>query len=446
MEVRAEASGSLLAGPPMTFASAIAYLDGLRSPVARPGLERMERLLAALDVRLDALPIVHVTGTNGKGSVSRMIEAALASMGMRTCLYTSPHLEHVSERIVIDGSPISETSICRLAVPIGEAIGTLGASMRPTHFEALTALGLLAFSATSPDVVVLEAGVGGRLDATNVATGQVAVVTNVELDHTEVLGSTLEAVAREKAGIIKADAIAVIGEARPGPASVILERCDTVGATPWRLGTEVVLRSDVATERGRCIDLTTPFGAIDALEVPLFGHHQAVNAALAVAAVEAFTGAPVDRRALADGWHDLVNPGRFEIVEGEPTIVIDVAHNPHGVAALMATLDEQFPDRPRIVVVGVNPHKDAEEMLSALQRDARAVVTTEVADAPAVPAHTLGKIATYLGYPTVRVEPDPAGALAAAVAMAAPDDVIVLTGSHYWIGEIRHLLVHRDGA
>ena len=430
----------------MTFDAAIAYLDSLRSPVARPGLERMERLLAALDVRVGELAVVHVTGTNGKGSVSRLIEAALSATGMRTCLYTSPHLEHVSERMVIGGSPISESLLCRLVVPVGKAIGTLGESMRPTHFEALTALGFVAFCAASPDVLVLEAGIGGRLDATNVATGRVAVVTNVELDHTDVLGSTFESVAFEKAGIIKRDAIAVIGETKPGPAAVIAQRCVDVGATPWRLGAEIVLRSDVATERGRRIDLTTPFGAVDALEVPCFGHHQAVNAALAVAAVEAFVGSPVDRRALDEGWREVTNAGRFEIIEGEQTIVIDVAHNPHGVAALMATLDERFPGRPRIVVVGVNPHKDAEEMLTGLQPGARAIVTTEVADAPAVPASTLGKIATYLGYPTVRVEPDSASALAAAIAMASADDVVVLTGSHYWIGEIRHLVVRPAAA
>jgi dihydrofolate synthase/folylpolyglutamate synthase len=429
----------------VTFEDSLAYLESFRSPVALPGLGRMQRLLLALGSPEGALDVVHVTGTNGKGSVSRLVEAAFRSMGLRAGMYTSPHLEHVRERITVAGEPIDATTFARFVTRIGRVFEEFGTSDRPTHFEVLTAVGFLAFAEANLDVLVLEAGIGGRVDATNVAAGRVAVLTNVELDHTDVLGSTREEIASEKAGIIKPGAIVVVGETDRRSHEVIDARCTAVGATPWRFGTEVQLCSSVATADGRAIDLVTPFGEIDGLVVGLHGRHQATNAALAVAAIEAFTGEPVVGATLTEAWRHVANPGRFEIIEGDRTVVIDVAHNPHGVSALTETLDERFPRRPRIVVVGINPHKDVEAMLHRLQPHTRVVITTEVANAPAVPATILGKLAAELGYPEVHIEPRAEGAIAAAMAIANEDDVVVLTGSHYWIGEIRRIVTSAQG-
>lgn len=420
--------------------ASMSFLESLRSPVSVPGLYRIERLLATLGTPQGDLEVVHVTGTNGKGSVSRLIDAALTSLDLRTGRYTSPHLEDVRERITLAGAPIGVAEFSRLVSLVEDAVDHWHDLDRPTHFEALTAVAFLAFKRARLDVHVIEVGIGGRIDATNVAVGRVAVVTNVEFDHTEVLGSTREAIALEKAGIIKPGAIAVIGELDAAPRAAIVGHCAAVGATAWRLGVEVQIIADVAIERGRRIDLATPFGVIEGVEVPMHGRHQATNAALAAAATEAFLGRPLDGATFSDAWRGLVYPGRFEVIEGPPTVVIDVAHNPHGVRALIDALGERFPGRPRIVVVGINPHKDAELMLAHLQEGTSALITTEVTDAPAVPSTILAKMATELGYPDVRVAPRPATALATAIGLAGDDDVVVLTGSHYWIGEVRHLV------
>ncbi|HWD23929.1 MAG TPA: Mur ligase family protein, partial [Acidimicrobiales bacterium] len=380
-----------------SLGESLTFLESLRAPVAAPGLLRIERLLAALGAPHADLDVVHVTGTNGKGSVSRFIDAALTAVGLRTGRYTSPHLEDVRERITITGEPIAAGEFSRLVSLVEEVVDRWNDVDRPTHFEALTAVGLLAFAGAGLDAHVLEVGIGGRVDATNVAVGRVAVVTNVEFDHTELLGSTRVAIALEKAGIIKPGAVAVIGERDAGPRTAIVTHCAAVGATPWRLGAEIRIVDDVATAFGRRIDVATPYGVIAGIEVPMHGQHQALNAALAAAASEAFLDRRLDGTTLSDAWRDLVNPGRFEIIEGPPTVVIDVAHNPHGVRALVDTLEERFPGRPRIVVVGINPHKDAEVMLARLQEGTRALITTEVTNAPAIPARILGKLATELG-------------------------------------------------
>lgn len=426
----------------MTFIEATAYLETLRVPVATPGLDRMRRLVASLGHPETGLSAIAVTGTNGKGTVSRLIEGGLRAVGLRTGMYTSPHLEHVRERIAIDGEPISERSFAEFFGWVRDAVEQpRRRGDRPTHFETLTAIGLLAFRAAKVGAVVLEVGIGGRTDATNVVDGTVAVLTNVELDHIEVLGSTREEIAREKSGLIKTGSIAVIGPCSPGVLGVVERRCAEVGATLWRLGHEIRLEVDRATSSGRIVDVVTPYGLLKDLEVPFFGRHQATNAALAAAAIEAYLERPVDRDTLGGAWRTVSNPGRFEIHGDGPTVVIDVAHNPHGIRALIDTLDERYPGRSRVLVVGINPHKDAEEMLGLLVPGARAVVTTEVADAPAVPARILGKVAIDVGFEDVRVEPVPERALAVALDVATGDDVVVLTGSHYWIGEVRQLLL-----
>ncbi len=441
MEVRTGAGRAPRDGTVDSFADAVEYLATLRSPVATPGLDRMRSILDLLGSPERAVPSIGITGTNGKGSVARLIDGGLRALGRRTGRYTSPHLEEIRERITLDGAPIAQDAFAAHVSAVRAAIDAHLASggARPTHFEALTAVAFSAFAASGPDALVLEVGIGGRNDATNTADSSVGVVTNVDLDHTEVLGSTREAIATEKAGIIKPGATAVIGSVPPEVRSVLDGHCREVDATPWRFGREIQLLSDTAEGSRRRIVVATPNGRTE-VALGFWGRHQAENAALALGALEAFLDGPVDPVLLDRAWQSAENPGRFEILEGTATVVVDVAHNPHGVRALVETLVERFGERRWVVVLGVNPHKDAEAMLESLRDRTRDLITTEVDDAPAVPATTLAKLARELGFPHVEVEVDPARAVRHALSCATPDDVVVLTGSHYWIGRVHGAL------
>ena len=427
------------------FDDAVAYLESLRPGDIHPGLERIGWLCERLGHPERVAPFIHVTGTNGKGSTSRLAAAVLSAAGRRTGLYTSPHLELITERIAVDSSAISETEFTdltiRLAAELDLALTDLPAP--PTHFELLTALGFMAFADADAEALVLEVGLGGRFDATNVADGAVSVITNVALDHTEYLGATRELIATEKSGIIKPGTVAVLGEQDPPIRALLEAACAEVGATPWRLGREFELLDNVAHPAGRRISVRTPRGGYEDLLVPFHGAHQGYNAACALAALDAFLERPPDEGVVAEAFASVVNPGRFEVLGDRPTVVIDVAHNPHGVAALTTTLDEAFGARRRVVVIGINPHKQAEEMLARLVPEARAVITTQVFDAPAMPATVLARIASSLGHRLVRAAPDAREAVDLAFELAEPDDVVVCTGSHYWIGTVRGYLRER---
>jgi len=427
------------------FDDAVAYLESLRPGDIHPGLERIAWLCERLGHPERALPFIHVTGTNGKGSTSRLAAAVLTATGRRTGLFTSPHLEVITERIAIDGVAITEAEFTELTVRLATELEAAVADRpgAPTHFELLTALGFAAFADADLDALVLEVGLGGRLDATNVVDGQVAVITNIALDHTDALGATRELIATEKAGIVKPGAVAVLGEQDPAVRAVLEDRCAQVGATPWRLGEEFALLENVAHPRGRRITVVTPTGRYEDLVVPFHGAHQGRNAACALAALDGFLGRAPEQDLVAGAFGAAANPGRFELIAGSPPLVIDVAHNPHGAAALVETLDEVFPGRERVLVVGINPHKQAEEMLAVMLTGTRAVVTTQVFDAPAIPATALARMAESLGHRLVRAAPDSRQAVDLALELARPDDVIVCTGSHYWIGTVRGYLQER---
>jgi dihydrofolate synthase/folylpolyglutamate synthase len=427
------------------YGGAVAYLETLRLSVIRPGLERIAWLCAQLGDPQDHAPVLHVTGTNGKGSTSRLAAAVLSATGLRTGLYTSPHLEVLRERIAIADELISESTFTALTRAIAPLLATVSADLEtpPTHFEVLTALAFRAFADADVDALVLEVGLGGRFDATNVANAKVAVITNVELDHTEFLGPTRAHIAREKSGIIKSGAVVVTGDLDATATAIVDERCAEVGATHWRLGTELVLTENVPVDAGRRVTIETPHGRYADLLVPFHGAHQGRNAACALAAVDAFLDGAPPQDLVARAFSGVVNPGRFEIIEADPTVVIDVAHNPHGIEALIETLDERFAARPRVVVIGINPHKDAEPMLAQLVPGTRALISTQVFDGPAIPADELAAIARRAGHQVVVAVPDAQEAIERALDLAEADDVVVCTGSHYWIGLVRSALLAR---
>jgi dihydrofolate synthase / folylpolyglutamate synthase len=400
---------------------ALTYLDGLQPLAMRFGLERMERALVALGHPERHYPVLHVAGTNGKGSTCAMAAAALAAAGHRVGLYTSPHLVRFNERIAVDGAPVEDAALSagieevRRACPWHEAGPD---EERLTYFEFATLLGLLEFAARGVTAAVVEVGLGGRWDATNaIASPAVTAVARIGLDHTQLLGDTVEQVAREKAGIFKAGVPAVVhGDQPPG----VLE----------------VLRGE-ATRRGAPFSVAGPWEG----PVGLRGPHQRANAGLAAAALRALEarGVAVGEQAIARGIAGATWPGRLEEVAG---VLLDGAHNPQGAAALAAALGAIYPGRPVELVFGVLADKDHAGMLAALRPSVRRLHVIPPRSPRARAPAEVQALAATLGLPA-DTHPDLVQALACARAHAADGALICVGGSLYVVGEARVVLEAR---
>ena len=313
-------------------------------------LSRMEALLDLLGSPQRAYPAVHLTGTNGKTSTARMIDALLRAHGLRTGRYTSPHLSTIRERISIDGAPVSEEKFVEIyeeVAPVANFLDQRGAEESLTYFDMTTAMALAAFADAPVDVAVVEVGLGGADDSTNVLQANTCVITPIGLDHTEWLGDTIEDIATAKAGIIHPGATLICATQPVEAMRPILERCAEVGATIAREGTEFGVRSRELAVGGQLLSLQGLSGVYDDVFVPLHGAHQAQNAAVALATVEAVLGAGANTRQLdpetiREGFADATSPGRLERVRTAPTILLDAAHNPHGMTATVTALQEEF--------------------------------------------------------------------------------------------------------
>lgn len=425
-----------------------------------PTLDRMIELMELMGSPQRAYPSVHVAGTNGKTSVTRMIDALLTRLQLRTGRTTSPHLQVVTERISIDNAPISPqryvdtysdvVPFLRLADEASAGRGGPPLS----KFEVLTAMAFAAFAEAPVDVAVVEVGLGGRWDSTNVVDGQVAVITPIAVDHVEYLGSDVAGIAVEKAGIIKAGSVAVMAQQSPEVGEVLLRRAVEVDAAVAREGAEFAVLERAVAVGGQLLTLQGLGAVYPDVFLPLHGSHQARNAALALAAVEAFFGAgperSLDAEAVRDAFASVTSPGRLERVRNAPTVFLDAAHNPHGAAALAAALAEEFDFRKLVGVVGVMADKDAAGILAALEPVLDEVVVTASASSRAMDVEELASVAVArFGDERVVVIDDLAGALEQAIAQA--EDVaepgesvsgagVVVTGSVVTVGEARTLL------
>ena len=356
----------------MTYAEAVARLLALRGGEhagMRPGLERIETLLEALSNPERRYTLVQVAGTNGKGSVAAMLAGILKADGRRVGLYTSPHLVSFRERIRVDGEAIAEDDVADGF----DAIATLVARLDATMFEASTALALDHFAREAVDVAVLEVGLGGRLDATTVGTPAVTAIARIDLDHQEVLGATLAAIAAEKAAIIRSG-VAVSAAQAPEAADVLIARAAAVGVPLLMEGRELGVRVRARDLDAQTIDAAGPGWRLEGLRLPLLGVYQPSNAVVALAAARALgVGDAACREGLARArW-----PGRFEVLRARDRIVVlDGAHNPAGAAALAASLTEWFGTTPLTLVFGALRDKDAPGMLAALAPRARRLIFT----------------------------------------------------------------------
>jgi dihydrofolate synthase/folylpolyglutamate synthase len=397
----------------------------------------MRQLMALLGDPQDAAPVIHVTGTNGKGAVVEMVSALLRAHGLSVGTYTSPHLERLNERIARDGEPISDEDLA-------EALGGVAAveSMLehpPSWFEAVTAAALRYFAEAPVDVMVVEVGLLGRYDATNVVHADVAVVTSIQGDHTDFSEGWEVAVATEKAGIIDAGSVAVLGAidealvpvfAAEGPAAL------------HRLGSDFAVEADRLALGGHVADLRGLHAAYHDVFVPLHGSHQVGNLAVAVGAVEAFFGRAIPRDVLDEALAGLHLPGRFEVVGHAPLVVLDGAHNPDALSALARTLDEEFdPVGSRLLVLGVLAGRDPERVLDAVARlRPDLVVCTSTEGARGVDAARLATLAEARHLAAEAVA-SPVAAVQRARALAAEEDVIVVTGSTRLLAPARRALV-----
>ena len=421
-----------------------------------PDLDRIKDLLDLLGSPQRSFPSIHITGTNGKTTTARMADALLREFGVRTGRYTSPHLHDVTERIALDGQPLAADRFAATYDDIAPYLDLVDARHpeRMTFFEVLTGMAFAAFADAPIDVGVIEVGLGGRWDATNVIDAPVAVITPIGLDHMQFLGDTIEAIAAEKADIVHPGAILVSGPQPPGAAAVIDARAATVGATTVRAGVDFGVRSRAVAVGGQLLELEGLGGRYDEVFLPLYGAHQAGNAATALAAVEAFFGlrggvaeglGTMDVDVVRAAFAGVTSPGRLEIVRGSPTVILDGAHNPAGAAALAAALEESFTFERLVAVVAVLDDKDAAGLLEALEPVVTSVVVTQNSSPRALPVDDLAAVAVeVLGDARVEVTPRLDDAIEAAVT-AAEEEVIggagvLVTGSIVTVGEARTLL------
>ena len=421
------------------YQNAVAILESLEPRGMKPGLERTTALLAALGNPHIGLSGALVGGTNGKGSVCATLEAVCRESGLRTVMLTKPHLISYSERIAVDGEPISEDAFADLVDDVFTVASTLPADVQPTQFELLTAAGLLAARRVSPDVTICEVGLGGRLDSTNVVDLGVAVITNVGLDHCDQLGQTVAAIAAEKAAIIKPGNTAVTGAAPPA-LDVIRARAVDVGATLWSVAADASSQTAGISLGRRGVRVTGTFaGEPVTVTSPLIGGFQIRNVATAIETADALrrNGAPIDREAVERGCANVRWPGRMQWVPGTPPMLIDGAHNPPGVAAMVASARPLVDGHRVICVFAAMGDKDVESMVAELSRLGPDEV---LVTAPGVSRATPPRELAALFKPEAAIAPDTAAALSEAARRAGDDGVVVVCGSLYLVGEALKLL------
>ncbi|MBM7504833.1 bifunctional folylpolyglutamate synthase/dihydrofolate synthase [Agromyces aurantiacus] len=432
-----------------------ALLARVGESAPQPRLDATRRAVELLGDPHRAAPVIHLTGTNGKTSTSRMIESILRAQGLRTGLLTSPHLVRFTERIRIDGEPIGDEAVARIWAEVEPFIELVDTELAErveeplTFFEALTVLAFAAFADAPVDVVVLEVGMGGEWDSTNVADGQVAVFTPIALDHQARLGNTVAEIARTKAGIIKPDAAVVTAFQAPEALEVLHEVVAAKGASvAVEGGAFAVLDSRVAVG-GQLVSVRGLAGEYRDLALPLYGRHQAENAALAIAAVEAFLGGSVRLAddVLEEGLGSVSSPGRLHPISTEPTVLVDAAHNPHGAAALVDALGEYFDFDELLIVLGVLGDKDASGIVRALEPTGARFLVTQSESDRAVPAGELAaSVAAIVGADRVDAAERLDDALDEARdwASRAEKRGVVVTGSITLVGDALAIAENRE--
>jgi dihydrofolate synthase/folylpolyglutamate synthase len=417
-----------------------------------PTLERIAALVDILGSPQLTYPTIHVGGTNGKTTTSRMIDSLLFEMGLRTGRFTSPHLESYRERISINGQPIDPKALIFSYNDIAAYLDFMDTKFDTpiSFFEAITALAFAAFAEHPIDVGVIEVGMGGEWDATNVVDADVSVIMPIDLDHTEYLGSTIAEIAKTKAGIIKEGGFVVLAQQTPEAAVELLKKAAEVGADIAREGLEYVIESRTIAVGGQLLTIKTPKDTYEEIFLPLHGKHQASNAAAALVAVEAFFGdQELDYEAVLAGFANVQSPGRCEVLHRDPTIIIDAAHNPHGARALAETIQNEFTIDEVIGIFAAMGDKDVQGALVELEKVMDSIIVTKNSSARSMAVADVESLATNI-FGADRVFA--ADTLDAAIEKAIKDSVrplseetlgILITGSVVTVGEARTIVRKR---
>ena len=415
-----------------------------------PSLDRISALCDALGSPERTYPVVHIAGTNGKTTTSRMIDALFSELGYRTGRFTSPHLESFLERIALKGEPISPQGMIATYNDVALYLDLID-SRQPhpiSFFEAMTALAFVAFAEYPVDVAVIEAGMGGAWDATNIVSSQVSVITPIGLDHTEYLGETLTEIAETKSGIIKPESHVVLAAQPVEVAKVLTAKVIEKAAIPYREGLEFsVAKRDIAVG-GQLVAINGVHGIYTDIFIPLYGAHQASNAAIAIASVEAFSGVMLDEELVRNAFAKVTSPGRCEILYRDPTVIVDAAHNPHGAKALAATISSEFDFETVFGVLAILGEKDVHGVLLELEPIIDRLVVTQNSSDRALPVDVLFDAAIKVfGIDRVFKAPDLRTAITTAIEQCTlvnqtSEGVssVVITGSVVTAGESRSIL------
>lgn len=435
----------------MRFYSYVAALSWLESHVdfervapnrqAIPTLAPIIDTLALLaDPQLD-FPTIHITGTNGKGTTATLTAALLCTTGLRVGTFTSPDLHAINERIAVNGEPIDDESLVGLLERLSDVESVSGIAL--TRFELLTAAALLHFSDEGVDVAVVEVGIGGTWDSTNVIDSDVAVLTNVDLDHTAVLGTTIAEIASDKVGIFRPDSIAVVTTTNAIVVEIALRRAQELGATLWLIGDSFALERNELAVGGRSITVRTPYDHYEDVLVSLHGIHQGLNATAAIICAEAFLGRALGEEVVNATLATSKMPGRMELIARHPMIVVDGAHNPAGMRALCATLDGAFHvTGERRCVIGMLAGRDVNDMVEPLVSLGFTEFHCCAPHSPRlVPASVVAEAVRRLGG-TAYEHPSGVVALAHARERSTDEDLIVVAGSLYLVAEVRAEVLH----
>jgi dihydrofolate synthase/folylpolyglutamate synthase len=415
-----------------------------------PTLDRIAALIDALGSPQLSYPTIHVGGTNGKTTTARMIDALMSKLDYRTGRFTSPHLESILERISIKGQPITPEGFVATYNDIALYLDLID-SKQPnplSYFEVLTAMAIVAFSEFPVDIGIFEVGMGGEWDSTNVISPAVSVITPIGIDHAHYLGNTIEEIAKTKAGIIKPESHVVLAAQEPGVAKILMERVAAKVAIAYREGVEFAVTKRELAIGGQQLTIQGVYGEYKDIYLPIYGIHQANNAAVALATVEAFTGGKLDEAIVQSAFESVTSPGRLEIIHRDPTVIIDAAHNPHGARALAKSIESEFDFQSIFGVVAILADKDAAGILRELEPVVSRIVVTENNSERALAKEKLFEIAKQIfGPERTFMEVDLRSAITYSMEQASllnqvsdGSNAVLITGSVVTVGQAQKIV------